>query len=52
MTPFTFFTHPVDEATLAKLPDFMVLKDTRDGALVVRRHTERYVPVPRKPVEK
>lgn len=48
MTPFQFFGNPVDEETLAKLPDNLVLKDTRDGRLVVRRHTERIVPVPRR----
>jgi hypothetical protein len=52
MTPFTFMGIPVSEEKLAKLPDQLVCLDTRDGALVVRRHTERYVPVPRKPVEK
>lgn len=49
---FSFFGRPIDEETLAKLPDHLVLKDTRDGALIVRRSTQRFVPVPRKATEK
>lgn len=45
---FTFFGRLVDDETLAKLPDHLVLKDNRDGALIVRRRTARFVPVPRK----
>jgi hypothetical protein len=49
VTPrFTFFGRPVDEETLAKFPDQMVLKEIRDGALIVRRRTAQFVPVPRK----
>ena len=45
-TRFRFLGLPVDEATLLKLPENLVLQDTRDGRLVVRRKTEKYVPVP------
>ena len=45
-THFTFLSRPVDEETLPKLPEHLVLRDTRDGCLIVRRKTQIYVPVP------
>lgn len=45
-TRFSYRGDPVDDETLPTLPDHLVLKDNHDGALIVRRTTTRFVPVP------
>ncbi len=44
---FTFFGFAMTPEQVAKWPDRLVLRDERDGRLVVRMRTEQYVGVPR-----
>jgi hypothetical protein len=43
--------HWLPNSAIDDLHDHLVCKDNTDGALIVRRHTERFVPVPRKAAE-
>lgn len=46
-TRFKFFGRPVDDDTLERLPERLVLKETRPGGvLVVRYKSEKHIPVP------
>lgn len=45
--PFAFMGHPCTREKAQSLPDQLVIKDVQPGAeLIVRRRTERFVPVP------
>jgi hypothetical protein len=50
MTParYSFLGFPVSEPEAEKLADKLVLRDERDGRLVVRMRTQEFVGVPRR----
>jgi hypothetical protein len=48
---FSYYGHRLPDSEVRNLHDHLVCKDNTDGSLIVRRHTERYVPVPRKAAE-
>lgn len=39
--PYTFLGHPVPADIAARIADRIVLRDERDGALIVRMRTEQ-----------